>query len=116
MNGPLATAGSKPILDISIGMKLPAMLATVMAAHIARPITKPRTKLCFQKPTSTKIETPVTTPVTSPVTSSFPSSLKKSDRSISSVASLLTATAKLCVPAFPAVPVMVEMKTAKMLA
>ena len=99
-----------------MGIKLPAKFATVIAAIIAIPMTNPKKGLPFQTATIPKIVIPVTAPVIKPVKISEMST-RMNDFSLSSLmARRRTATASDCVPAFPAVPVINEIKTAKILA
>ena len=113
MNGPEATAGSKPNRSIATGIKDPARFATVMAQNMATPTARPRIILPFHRLTTIKIVKPVTAPVTKPVAISAKIKPKK-DRFSSSLSEILrTETARDCVPAFPAVPVIKLIKIAK---
>ena len=105
MNGPLATAGSKPRRSINTGIKLPARFATVMATNMEMPMITPKMKFCFQTPMTSAIVTPVTNPEITPVANSDKMVRNKFFSSSSCMPILRTATASDCVPALPDVPV-----------
>ena len=115
MNKPLANEGSNPIESINNGIKLPAMVATVIAKNIDTPMIPPKIQFACHKPTTTKIINPVAIPLIIPVATSDNIVFTKTDSS-SFKPILRTATAKDCVPAFPAVPVINVMKIESTLA
>lgn len=113
INGPEATAGSKPNRSMPTGIKDPARLATVMAQNMATPTARPSMILPFHKLTTTKIVRPVTAPVTNPVVISV-RIRSKNDLFSSSLSEIRrTDTARDCVPALPAVPVIKLIKSPK---
>lgn len=113
IKGPEATAGSNPNRSIATGIKEPAKFATVIAQNMATPTARPRIILPFHRLTTRKTVRPVTAPVTNPVAISAKIKLKK-DRFPSSLSDILrTETARDCVPAFPAVPVIKLIKIAR---
>ena len=70
MNKPLANEGSNPIESINNGIKLPAMVATVIAKNIDTPMIPPKIQFPCHKPTTIKIIKPVAIPLIIPVATS----------------------------------------------